>query len=361
MARRASWTRANSRPGSFCSAGGNGGDRARGQRPVGGGDARFGERHFVGAGERRGAQRRPALLGVEQPVGAIFVVGAGQQRGESLERLGFAPGVEIVVAPQRRDDRRRLVAAAGLEQRARQGELAGRRARRIAGETRRHDFGRRMVGVEAPLRDRADPVAARPMRVGGGEGGEALVVGPRREPQGQPVEGGALGRVGRLGGERVAAGEIALAIEDGGRGERRAVEARRRRRRIRAAARAPRAGAATGVGRRGWRRGERRRATGAGRGAAAARAMAPTGVRSRRGGGASARAATTVGATTGRGAGAAGRRVDESAATTRAAGLCRSGSDPKPATSNAVSPAATAARRNTIMASVSPTSMPALC
>ena len=207
----------------------NGGDRAR---PVSGplAAAMRASASATSSGPASAAARNAAaaLLGVEQPVGAIFVVGAGEQRGESLERLRFAPRIEVVVAPQRRDDRRRLVAAAGFEHGARQGELAGRRARRIGGEARGDDFGGRVVGVEAPLLDRANPVAARPMRVGGGESGEALVVGPRREPQRQPIEGGAFGRVRRLGGERVAAGEIALAIEGGGRGERRAVEARRR-------------------------------------------------------------------------------------------------------------------------------------
>ena len=173
-------------------------------------------------------------------------------------------GATIAVASSRRPDSSMARARASLPAGVRGGSAAKRAATTSAG---------RVVGVEMRLLDGADPVAARPMRMGGGESGEALVVGPRREPQRQPVEGGAFGRVRRLGGERVAAGEIALAIKDGGRGERRPVEARRgglRRRRRR--------------GRRGRRRGQRRSApTAAGWAEAlgvAAGAMAPTGARS---------------------------------------------------------------------------------
>ena len=81
-----------------------------------------------------------------------------------------------------------------------------------------------MVGVEMGFGDRGEPVVARPMRVSGDESGEALVVGPRGQPQRQPIEGDPLGRVFELGGERVAAGEIALAVKRGGGGEGGAVE-----------------------------------------------------------------------------------------------------------------------------------------
>ncbi len=206
----------------------NCGDRARRQRAVGRVEPRLGERDLVGAGERRRAQGRRALSGVEQPVGAVFVVGAGQQRGEGFQRLALAPQVEVFLAPQRRDDRARLVAAARFERGARERELARRRRRRLAGEARQHDRRRRMVGVEMRLLDRADPVAAWPMRMRGGESGKALVVRPRREPERQPVESGALGAIFDLCGERVAADQIAPAIERRGGGERRAVETRRR-------------------------------------------------------------------------------------------------------------------------------------
>ncbi len=156
------------------------------------------------------------------------MVGRRQQGREILERRRFTPGVEFAPAPQRYDDSRRFVAPPRFEIGAGERELAGGGRGRIGGKAGRNDTRRRVIGVEMGLRDRAQPVFARPMRVGGRESGKALVVGVRRKAQRQPVESGPFSRIVDLGGERVAPGKIALAIERGGGGERRAVETRRR-------------------------------------------------------------------------------------------------------------------------------------
>ena len=92
--------RANRRPGIVLERRRHGLDQRRAQRPARGGVARLGERHFVRAGERRGAEGRGVAFGVEQPVGAVFVVRLQQHDAEVAQDRAFGPGVEIAVAPQ---------------------------------------------------------------------------------------------------------------------------------------------------------------------------------------------------------------------------------------------------------------------
>ena len=206
--------------------GGHGADRPRRQGTGRRRDARLGERDFVGAGERRRAQRRRGPFGVEQPVGAIFMVGARQRRREILQHRAFRPGVEIALAPQRAHDSRRLVAPPRVERGARGGELAGGRARRIAREQRGDDRRRGALGIEMGLLLSPDPVVAGPLRMGRGESREAPIVGPRGQAQRHPFQRGALERIGRLASERVAPRLVALPIERRRRGETARIDAR---------------------------------------------------------------------------------------------------------------------------------------
>ena len=79
--------------------GGHGGDRAWRKRAAHRFDPGIRERDFVRSRQRGGAKRGRDLLGVEQPVGAVFVIGAGQQHAEFLENPALGGIVEIEVAP----------------------------------------------------------------------------------------------------------------------------------------------------------------------------------------------------------------------------------------------------------------------
>ena len=88
---------------------GHGLEQRRAQRPARGGDARLGERHFVGAGERGGAESGGVALGVEQPVGAVLVVGSSTARRRI--RAGSALSVQASKLPSRHNSRTALIAS----------------------------------------------------------------------------------------------------------------------------------------------------------------------------------------------------------------------------------------------------------
>ena len=64
-----------------------------------GGGAHPGQGHDVLAGEFRGAHGRRVFLGVEQAVGAVFVIGDGQEIRELLAQHAFDRFVEVFLAP----------------------------------------------------------------------------------------------------------------------------------------------------------------------------------------------------------------------------------------------------------------------
>ena len=191
-------------------------DQRRAHRRASRRDAGLGERQDVGAGKRRGAGASAEVTRVEQAVGPISVVGLGERSAEFAQDDALGQGVEIAVAPQGADDLRRLLGAAHRLRRARRGDLARARLRRLAGE-KCGDLRRRLrMRGEFGFLPLANPAAAWPARMSlkeGGERGEGRVrVGAQR----RPFERRSLGRVSGRRGERHEARDVALPVQDRG-------------------------------------------------------------------------------------------------------------------------------------------------
>ena len=77
----------------------NGLDQRGGHRRARRPDPGSGQRDNVGTGQRRGARGGAAVTGVEQAVGAIFVIGLDERSAEVAQDDAFGQGVEISVAP----------------------------------------------------------------------------------------------------------------------------------------------------------------------------------------------------------------------------------------------------------------------
>ena len=197
--------------------GGHGGDGARRKRAAHRLDARVRQRDFVGSRQSGGAHRGPDIFGIEQAIGAVFMISAGQEDGEFLEHFALGAGFEVAFAPQPADQPCRLVLTAARHGRACRGENPSRRVRRILRE-HRLDRGRGgMLAVEPAFLHVPHPVGGGPVLVGGLEGGEPIAIGAG--PQRHPFERGALQRIRNLRGEPSAPTAVALAIERRGRGE----------------------------------------------------------------------------------------------------------------------------------------------
>ena len=135
-------------------------------------DASLGQRQNVGTGKRRGAGGGADVTGVDQAVGAIFVIVLLKRSAEVAQDDALGQGVEIAVAPQGADDLRRLVAAPRRFRRVRRGDLSRTRLRLAAGE-KLGDL-RRSLGMRGQFGflALANPAAAWPGRMGLEEGGE---------------------------------------------------------------------------------------------------------------------------------------------------------------------------------------------
>ena len=165
------------------------------------------------------------VAGVNQPIGAIFVVVLGYRGAEIAQDDGLGQAVETAVAPQGADDLRRLPVAPHRFGRARRGDLSRDRLRRAAGEEFVH-LGRRFgMGGEFGFLPVADPATARPRWVGRKEGPERGERGVRIDAQRRPFERNSLGWIAGCGGEGRQTRCVPLIVED------RRLRAGRRRRR----------------------------------------------------------------------------------------------------------------------------------
>jgi hypothetical protein len=135
-------------------------------------DAGLGERQDVGTGKRRSAGASAKVTGVEQAVGPISVVGLGERRAEFAQDDALRQGVEIPVTPQGAYDLRRLLGAAHHLRRARRGDLARARLRRLTGEICGDLRGQQRMRNEIGFLPLANPATAWPARVRLKEGGE---------------------------------------------------------------------------------------------------------------------------------------------------------------------------------------------
>ena len=203
----------------------NGLDQRGGHRRARRLDAGLGQRENVGTGKRRGAQGGAAVTGVDQAVGAIFVIGLDERSAEVAQDDAFGQGVEIAVAPQGSDYLRRLVVAAHRSRRARRGDLSRARLRLAAGEKLgdlRRSLGMRGQFGFLPVANRA---AAWPRRMGLEEGRKRCEGRMRVGAQRRPFQRRSPGRVACGLCERREARSVAPVIEDRGLG----TERRRRR------------------------------------------------------------------------------------------------------------------------------------
>ncbi len=181
------------------------------------------------------------VAGVNQPIGAIFVVVLGYRGAEIAQDDGLGQAVETAVAPQGADDLRRLRVAPHRFGRTRRGDLSRDRLRGAAGEEFVH-LGRRFgMGGEFGFLPVADPATARPRWVGRKEGPERGERGARIDAQRRPFERNSLGWIAGCGGEGRQTRCVPLIVED---------------RRLRAGRRRRRQGLVRRGGRR-WRRGRR--------------------------------------------------------------------------------------------------------
>ena len=126
------------------------------------------------AGERRGAAGGRRLLAQHQPVGAVNMVGDGQDVAEILQQALFLPRIEIALAPDFAGHALRL--APGRVVRAQQigeGDFAADADRRKFGEISGDALGpgafhaRQILGVFAQA-------GVRPFGMGAHEGGDSL-------------------------------------------------------------------------------------------------------------------------------------------------------------------------------------------
>ena len=190
----------------------------RRQRPARRGDPGPCERQDVRAGEGGRAQGGGETLGIEQTVGAIFVVGPGDDGAEFAQDEAFGREVEVAVAPQGANDPSSLAVAAGGARRARLDDRSRARSRRPGGEKRR-DLGRRLgMNEQIGFLLAPNPSRVRPSGMGLGEGGERRESGMSVRTERRPFEPQTFGWIARRSGESGQARDVALAIELGGGG-----------------------------------------------------------------------------------------------------------------------------------------------
>ena len=188
--------REKSRPGSFCSDGGHGGEEPVAATAIIGRRAGAGQQADILAGEIGGAQAGPVLAGIEQPVGAIFVIRGRQQLAEFAKELRLEALGEVVLAPGVARERSRALELAVARQRPRQRIFAVGRLRLRLREPAFHDPVRLMLGDKRFLRASAQPVGGGPVGMRLQKGREALEAGfMRMQLEPDP----ARGRVGEIG------------------------------------------------------------------------------------------------------------------------------------------------------------------